>query len=415
MSRKMIRISLLALLALAVSGASALAEDALRAWGLSGSMSSQAHGLEAVGRNPALLAASGADGFYMGLVSLGLNLGNNTLSLSRYNEISGAVLDSRAKDDLIAEVPDGGLRVEAGMEASVLGFRKGRFALSGRLLGRGGGNMDRDVFELVLLGNEIDRAFSFEDTDGQGYALGAATLSYAHPLYVASNWNLSAGLNAHYLHGLYEFHAFDVSGGLVTTMDGLDGSARAEFLTSRGGSGYALDLGFAAEVNEVWKLGFMWEGLLGSMNWSKEVEHRLWVADADGILLGQDEIDEAVEKSDSSWVGDPYSGQLPQVLRLGLLRDWSRFTLALETELRLRGLQGEETGPAAMLGGEWRALSWLRPRLGLGFGSGAQGSVAGLGLHFGAFHMDLYGGVNGGYLPGGAQGLTLGSAFSLGF
>jgi hypothetical protein len=415
MSLKLIKISLLTLFALASLSASAVAEDALRAWGLSGSNSAQAHGLGAVGRNPALLAAPGADGFYLGLASLGLNLGNNTLSLSRYNEISGAVLDSQDKDDLLADVPSSGLRVDAGMEASVLGFRKGRFALSGQLLGRGGGNMDRDVFELVLLGNEIDRAFSFDDTDGQGYAIGAATLSYAHPLRAVSNWNLSAGVNIHYLYGLFEFRALDVSGGITTSIDGLDGSARAEFLTSRGGSGYALDLGFAAEMNKVWKLGLMWKGLLGSMNWNKEVEHRLWTADADGILLGQDDIDEAIEKSDSTWAGDPYSGQVPQVLRLGILRDWSQFTLALETELRMRGLQGEETGPAAMLGGEWRALSWLRPRLGLGVGSGAQGSVAGLGLHFGAFRMDFFGGVRGGYLPGGAQGLTLGSAFSLDF
>jgi hypothetical protein len=415
MPRMTIRIAIFSLLALAILGGTASAQDALRAWGLSGSMSAQARGLEAVGRNPALLADPAADGFYFGLASLGLDLGNNTLSLSRYNEISGAVLDSQAKDDLLAEVPASGLRVDAGLEASALGFRKGRFALTGQMIGRGGGNLDRDVFELVLLGNEIDKAFSFEDTDGQGYAMGAATLSYAHPVKQGDDWSLSMGLNLHYLYGLFEFRAVEASGGLYTSMDGLDGSARAEFLTSRGGSGYAMDFGFAATVNEVWRLGLMWEGLLGSMNWSKEVEHRLWVADAQDILLGQDDIDDAIEKSDSTWTGDPYSGDLPSTLRMGVLRDWSRITLALETEMRLRGLQGEATGPAAMLGAEWRALSWLRPRLGMSIGNEAQGAVAGLGLHLGVFRMDLYGGVRGGYLPGGAQGLTLGSAFSFDF
>ncbi len=415
MPRKTINIAVLTLLALATLVATAGAQDALRAWGLSGSSSARAYGLEAVGRNPALLADPAAEGFYFGLASLGLDVGNNTISLSRYNEISGAVLDSQDKDELLAEIPASGLRVDAGLEASALGFRKGRFALSGRMIGRGGGNLDRDVVELVLLGNEIDKAFSFEDTDGQGYAMGAATLSYAHPLRRSDDWSLSAGLNLHYLYGLFEFRAVEAVGGLLTTMDGLGGSARAEFLTSRGGSGYAMDLGFSAKLGEAWRLGLMWEGLLGSMTWDKEVEHRLWTADAENILLGQDDIDDAIEESDSTWVGDPYSGDLPSTLRLGAQRDWKSLTLALETALRMRGLQGEETGPVAMLGVEWRALSWFSPRLGLGLGAGAQGSVAGMGLHLGVFRMDLYGGVRGGYLPGGARGVTLGSAFSFDF
>jgi len=392
-----------------------MAQDALGAWGLYGGSSAQARGLEVVSRNPALMADPASDGFYFGLASLGLEVGNNTLSLSRYNELSGAVLDEQAKERLLSEIPAGGLRLQGDLDASLLGVRKGRFALSARLIGVGGGNIDRDVIELVLLGNRIEQAFSFEDTDGQGYAYGAATLSYAHPLPARGSWDLSLGANLSYLQGIFEMHALEASGGLLTTIDGLDGSARAEFLSSTGGSGYSLDLGFSALRDEHWRLGLMWEGLLGSLNWDGNVQQQLWTARAEGIQLGQDDLDSAVEKSDSSWVGDPYSTRLPQALRLGILRQGRRFSMALETELRIVGLQGAPTGPAVVLGGEWMAWPWLRTRLGLGFGSGAEGAVAGLGLRFGAVLADFYGGVRGGYIPSKARGLTLGSALSLDF
>jgi len=401
---------LLAAVALPVQG-----QDALRSWGLTGSSTARAFGIEGVGCNPALLADTATDGVFFGLASLGMDLGNNTLSLSRYNEISGAVLDARAKDQLLSEIPASGLQVDAGLDATLLGFRAGRFALSAQALGMGAGRLDRDVIELVLLGNEIDRAFNFEDTDGQAFALGAATLSYAQPLWSSERLDLAAGLNLRYLMGFLEFRALEASGGLETTLDGLSGSARAHFLSAQGGSGYSADLGLSLRFDSVWRAGLMWEGLLGSMTWDRGVEHHLWTADAEEILLGADDLDEAVVDSDSTWAGQAYSGTLPQTLRLGLLRDWKQLSFAMETELPIRRLQGSDSGAGFMLGGEWRARSWLRPRIGLGFGGALEGAVAGLGLHLGFFHADFYAGVKGGHLPGAAQGLSLGSAISMGF
>jgi hypothetical protein len=126
-------------------------------------------------------------------------------------------------------------------------------------------------------------------------------------------------------------------------------------------------------------------------------------------------MDDAVVEQDSTWAGESYSGRLPSKLRLGATRELRRFTLAAETEFRMNGLKGASGGLALLMGAEWKALSWLKPRLGLGFGSGAKGVVTGLGLKGGFFRADLFAGTRGGYWPSGSKGLALGSAFALDF
>ena len=402
-----------ALLALAIA-APAAAQDALCSWGLSGSSTARAWGLEAAGMNPAHLALYPDGGSSVGLASLGFDLGNNALSLDRYNEISGAVLDEQDKQQLLAEFPEGGLRIDAGLDASLLGARFGRYALSSHVIGRGSGTLDRDVFELVLLGNEIDQAFSFDDTDAEGYALAAATFSFGVPLYAGERLRLGAGANWSYLRGLYYSSLDEATGGLVTTFDGLQGSARALMTTAEGGSGYSADLGLAAELDGRWRFGLMLESLLGSVTWKSGVERHLWTAEADSVLLGQEDIEDAVVRADSTWSVDRASSSLPRVLTLGIQREWSRLTLALDGSVLMGEGTGRGEGASALLGAEWKALSWLRPRLGLGLGR-QEGAVAGLGLRLGALHLNFMGGTRNGYLPGGSRGMVLGGSLGLRF
>jgi len=120
-----------------------------------------------------------------------------------------------------------------------------------------------------------------------------------------------------------------------------------------------------------------------------------------------------VVEEDSTWTGGAYRSDLPSSLRLGVLREARRIVLAAETQIRVHGLKGASTGPTLFLGGEWRALSWLRPRLGLGFGGGAKGTVAGLGFDLAFFRADFFAGTRGAYWPSGTHGIALGSALSL--
>lgn len=405
----------LALLLVLATASAALGQDALCVWGMSGSSTARSWGLQAATLNPAHLALYPEGGAAIGLASLGFDLGNNAISLERYNEISGAVLDEQGKQELLDDFPEGGLRIDAALDASLLGARFGRFALTSHLVGRGSGTLDRDVFELVLLGNEIDRAFSFDDTDAEGYALAAATFSFGVPLYRNQRMHIAAGANWSYLRGLYYSAIDEAEGGLVTTLDGLNGSARVLMTTAKGGSGYSADLGLAMEMDGCWRFGLMMKGLLGSVTWNSGVEQRLWTVEADSVLLGGEDMDDAVAQVDSSWAAGDTRSRLPRMLGLGVQREWQRFTLAADAEIGMGGSAGVGDDSSAMLGLEWKALSWLRPRLGLGFGGMGGGAVAGLGLRLGAFEIDFMGGTRGGYLPGGSHGLVLGGSMGLQF
>ena len=61
-------------------------------------------GLEAVRYNPANLAFS--RGTTIGLAGAAVSVQNNTLSLDRYNEITGTHLDTAAKDKLLSDIPE---------------------------------------------------------------------------------------------------------------------------------------------------------------------------------------------------------------------------------------------------------------------------------------------------------------------
>ena len=141
------------ILALIISPEPALAQGMVRAWGMGGANTAISRGLEAVSYNPANLAFS--RGTNIGLAAVALDAHNNSLSLDRYNEITGTHLDEAGKTALMADIPEDGFRLDADARASALGVQSGNYAFSFSAFGAGQGNLDKDYFDLVLFGNEL--------------------------------------------------------------------------------------------------------------------------------------------------------------------------------------------------------------------------------------------------------------------
>ncbi len=110
--------------------------------------------------NPANLVIRRDGGFQLGLASVAVDVNNNSFSLQRYNEVSGATLTKADKQRLLDDIPGEGLILDANVRASVLGFCAGPFALSFEGIGGGSGTLDKDFFDLILMGNEIGQSFS---------------------------------------------------------------------------------------------------------------------------------------------------------------------------------------------------------------------------------------------------------------
>lgn len=401
------------LAAIVLAAVPALAQSPVRAWGMGGAGAAAAQGLEAVVYNPANLAFS--DGSSVGLAGAAVAVQNNALSLDRYNEITGAHLDAAAKAQLLSDIPENGLSLDADVRASALGFQFGSFALTAGAVGTGHGNLDKDYFDVVLHGNPVGQTVDFSNTWGEGCALGTATASFGTRLLSLGGASLGAGVNVRYLHGIYEMHVASAGGSLTTGMEEITADAHVTTMSAEGGRGYGLDVGLALRTPGGLTVGLTLENAQSSIEWDRNVEYREFRLDAADVNLLNSDLDASVSDADTTYAGQAYTTALPRQARLGAAAKVGAFMLAADyiQGFEDRGLTSTEPRVAAGL--EWQ-LGFLQPRLGAATG-GVQGdsASAGLGLKLGFWRIDAAAVTRGGVKVGDTKGLGVAVASSLVF
>jgi hypothetical protein len=394
----------IALLALLLVPGLAGAQSLARTWAMGGAGVACSRGMAAVESNPANLAFS--RGFTLNLAGAAVDLHNNSFSLSRYNEFSGATLDDADKERLLADIPAAGFALDADVHATAPGLQIGHFALSSRAFAAGRGNLDKDFFDLVLFGNEVGETVDFDDTWGEGHAVGAATLSFGQPVISGSLGRLAVGFNASYLRGLYEVHVEQAGGQITTAFDEISGEAAATAVTSDGGSGYALDLGASLQTLGGWTFGVAMDNVTSHLTWDGTPERHEFTVTATGISANQDNFDNAVVDTDTTYAVSSYTTTLPPRLRAGAAHDSGRFLLAADVVQGMRDGAGASTTPRASFGLEWRPFGWFTPRAGFSLGGEAGSSISGgLGLNLLVLHLDLAVMSRGGLNPNDTRGL----------
>lgn len=388
---------------LAVAAAPALAGEA-RTLALGGAQTATSRGLDAAVWNPANLAFS--RGGALGLGGVSADIHNNSFTLGRYNEVAGATLDHADKERLLADIPAEGFQLNSALAANGPGVHLGRFALTTGAVAAGRGNLDRDFFDLMLFGNELGQTVDFSDTWGDGYAVGNVSLSWGQPVYQGSLGRMAVGVTASYLYGLYELHVDEAYGAVTTSFDEITGEAFAAATTADQGSGYGLDLGAAWQAPGGWTLGLVIDNVVGTVDWSGTVErHEMRVTAADINLLN-DDLDDSVADSDTSYAVSGYSTELPRRLRMGAALDRGTYLVAADYVQGFQDQAGASTTPQLNLGLEWRPFGLLTPRGGLSLGGDRGVGVAGgLGIDMLWWQLDLAVAHRGGFSSGDTKGL----------
>ena len=406
---------LLAAALLALAGAAA-AQGSVRALAMGGAGTAAARGIEAVAWNPANLALARPAGFQVGLFSAAADFSNNSFSLKRYNEYTGATLSNTDKEILLGDIPDGGFSLNATASASALGVASGPFAISFQGRAGGSGTLDKDFFDLVLMGNEIDQDFRFDDTDGEAYAVGSVTLSAARPVLTSRTYRLSAGVNLRYLRGIYDFSDVTATGGLVTSLSGAEGSAEAGYRTATGGAGYAVDLGLALQAPRGWTFGLAVDNGLSSVTWDRGTERHVWSAAGDSLTATTDDFDAVTTDSDTSYAIGAYDTSLPRRLRLGASNRLGPVSFAVDLARDLGERAGDVGGTEIAAGVAWPALGWLEPRAGVALGgAGGERAAIGLGLKLGPWRWDIAVANRGRLWPDDTRGLAVATGSRLDF
>jgi hypothetical protein len=381
-----------------------------RSMGLAGAYQGMSRGAEVSMWNPANLALPNAPHLTVDFLNIGTSLGNNSFSVSLYNQYFSQsyfsahdMWDQAAKNAIIEEVPSDGLKLFSRTHITLLGVSRDNLALAVNSFAYVDLNLPQDLVAVPLegLGEE---PVDLTDIDGEAIAGTEIALSYAREIPVRWRWaeNFTVGGSVKYYIG-HAYAVIEEAGGTaLSNADsiGVEGSYLVKLVEpwddkGKTGHGFGLDLGAAVNVNKRLSFGLSLHNIFGSIKFKGcEVSEGSYSFHEPG--LDQDEFDNFEAYFDSSTTETYDSNEtltyvLPKSFLLsGIYQLNEKITLEADYHQGLNNTAGSSTTPRLAVGAEFNYVKWLPTRLGLALG-GVQGTTlaCGFGLHFGAYQLDF--------------------------
>jgi hypothetical protein len=405
--------------------------------GMARTFVASSRGLDAVGINPANLAAPDEATVTFNLIRFGVHVGSDFMNYGMYKEYftgvetdSGRVgryLNDADKRNILRSFPDGVGRIASHLEVRPLGLSVrigdiGTVAVTATEYVMVNGMVPRDYAAFLLYGNTPGSVYDFSSTSAYAAWMREYALSFGKqlpcPFFLKS---LSAGAAVKLIHGLGYFGIDRFKTRLETGSDGVlngtidvlgrmagmesfRGSDNAGFqmFPAPAGTGFGLDLGVASEVFDYMRVGLAVTDI-GSVEWTRGVEEMY----AGAAIRMDDPLNEAQRDSIEEAVhgetrpGENFSSALPTTFRVGVALElhrvpalksifWGEWTLACDYNLGL--VEGAGTAQVGRFstGLEFRPWSFLPLRTGFSIGGTDDFTFAlGFGFHFGVFDLDV--------------------------
>ena len=389
-----------------------------RSVSLAGAFSSYARGVDALGWNPANLGfwsrdeALGEKGTRsVKLPSVAFDLGNNTITPKWISDYFGVgFMDDNLKNQMINSLPDNNwillqaLRVPFGLAVNNLAISTG-LEINGRIASH------PSMFELIFNGLRFDNSLSLDGT-GEFEAVIPVTIGYGKEFYsIFLNKyfdRVYLGGAVKYLNGLNRISTEFSNSTLSTSKESINIQTTTTLTSAVSGTGFALDLGFAARSGEKLYLSISVNNLFGKINWTDSdimsgsvnfTVDELNITELDSLFEESNTTDETTGNVNSAYPGYLLAGFHYQY----------RPNVSLHSTL-LQGFSDEmnmSTTPRLSLGSEVNATKWLPIRFGISVGGLEDFRWgAGFGLNFSKFHLDFGISESGGML-GSAKGISI--------
>jgi hypothetical protein len=269
--------------------------------GMGGAYVAVARGQEALFTNPANLALPGSPRWSAaaGTLLVGASVRGLTArqlaDLVRYDDRT-----DQERQALLAAVPPAGTGVEVEARAPLLALQVHRFAVGVGYGVVGSHTVNRSIVDLVLNGYQPARTYTIENTEGFRASYWDFAVAYGRRV-----GRVSLGATGRYV------AAGDlVRSGLVSVDTVRTGPAVTDLrvtyagVRTRGGGGFGLDLGAAAEPVPGLTVGASVGNLLSTVRWSAHPELRTVVLDAADYRDGDRQA--ILDRYEQS--GRPYSG-----------------------------------------------------------------------------------------------------------
>ncbi len=392
-----------------------------RSTAMAGAYNGLALGAEAPFVNPANLSLKTESPFSMTFLGIGLNAVNNSFSKSYYDRYNGAHLDQAAKNDILGAISENGLRMNSAAEVQALGIGYGPWAFSVSAIGGAESTLAREIFDLVLNGNQENRPYSFKPATAEGFGLAAFAFSYGKAIKMPMSEidQFGVGATLKYYRGIFYGKILHAQARVLTEFSAAEAEGSVEIRQAGGGNGFGLDLGATATMWKRWRASFTLYNLVSTVSWNKDAEavltdFELYSTNVDKLNSFEGEVDSVLVSNDTTRSISAFSTSVPTILRLGILRTFGEWLLAAEWEQGFGDGALSTKTPLFAIGGEYRPWRVLRLRMGTSFG-GRQGfTIAyGLGLAFGPVRWDLAGVNYGGFLASVSRGIGLATSISL--
>lgn len=371
-----------------------------------------ASGVDAGRFNPANLGLTDHQATGLELVGIGANISNNAFTLDDYNTYTGAFLTTEDKEYILSRIPSEGLRLNAHAEAGVLSASTGPFAFAVTGVGTADVNLNKDLFELILNGNTIADTIHVTGSYSDAISYVSAGLSYGYAVYSHGTRQLSVGVTARYLRGIFVEQVTELQGLAATHLTGFSGEGRAILQTAEGGSGYGLDFGAALKLNESYTVGVTLHNALGSISWNRNPREYGYIFSFDTMNV-DNMSDDFVTSDDYDIPIDGFTTTLPRILTAGIGKTSGAVRWAVDWEQGLERKPGSSTKPRLGLGAEWSPIGVIPLRAGYAFGGDRNaGFSVGSGVHAAMVQLDFAVVSGNGFSSYSAKGANL--ALSLG-
>ena len=257
--------------AVAMAGGQARAQLAVtpRALGMGGAYAAMARGQEALFQNPANLGLSGTPRWSAAVAQVAAGAGARGTALGDLLDLgdAGALAQPR-RDQILAGVPASGVDAQVDVRVPLAAVQVDRFAVGAAWAGSLRQNVGRDLVDLVLNGYQSGRTdYSVGGTGGTRFSFFDLSAAYARRA-----GPVSVGVAAHLLVGgtLARSRLFEPE----FDLEAEDLSAEYREVHARGGRGWAVDVGVAAEPVPGLTVSAAVTSLAAGMKWPDELRTR---------------------------------------------------------------------------------------------------------------------------------------------
>ncbi|HEC82983.1 MAG TPA: hypothetical protein ENI46_00685 [Firmicutes bacterium] len=267
--------------------------------------------------------ARDATGWYQ-LLWTEVDFGNGAFTLGDYALYNGAFLDEQTKRDLTSSVPSDGLSFFAHASTRASYEIGGKFSVGGRLRVGQYASLPKDVLDLILFGNEMERTYSLEDARGEASALAELSFGYRHRL--SSVGGVTLGGSFKVIKGFGYGVISQAEGTLFSGEEGISGDGVLSVLSSRRGSGYGLDV-WAEKIYSNMRMRLYIEDLYTVVTWRDcDEEINRILVDLDAGEVPSDSLVETVHEVRKVTV---FEQRLKPRVELTLARAWDNWLVGV--------------------------------------------------------------------------------------